>query len=746
MSRFSTYGQRDSRIIEELDSGFVGFNNRLSSDQLKSGMLVDSQNGRMDLDGSWQVRKGIDNVSSVVVLNTSGITLPFTLNDSSAPTIVDTAQPNIWASCAFSDPSQENSQYIVIATNDKASATDVSSGTATTINYPPSYVLGSNSFLLQAFNKVILFTDGVTALEWDGSFSDVDAGDFIIGLTYTITTVGSTDFTAIGAASNAVGVVFTATGVGSGNGKAVSGFTKVESGSYTQPVLLTSTNSTVVSNGLVTVTLSNTLSVGDKVVVVDKGGTELVNGDIYEIATASSSAFAFYAPISDGTGLALKVIKEVSVGGGYSHMPAPSFGTYHNGRLAVPYNYTVNASDNSFTARDASDEILISNGFDTDTYDTAFNQFTLNAGKADFVVGMKSFSEDKLIVFNRNSIYAITGTTNLSNSAQSLITEEIGCVARDSIVQVGDVIMFLSDNGVYGANFQDLYNLRGNDVPLSEAIDATIQGINKDNASKAVAVYFDNKYYIAVPVGVNATKNNTILIFNFLNKQWESIDTCDNANWDIENLIVSGEGSNRSLYAVNSLGGVHKVDSRTDGNDVLSVGDYQTLGSVNAGSFVTGEYYQIEAAGNTNFTLVGAANSVVGTVFIATGAGSGTGTAQLLSTITTVPYSGDITTRQYIAGTIDRKKWNNYEMFIESSEENIADFDVTAITENFDTTTNLGSISTLTGSTLAANSELSLRGRIGNKRGYGFQFKINNTTGRPKIKTIKVAGTQQYNT
>jgi len=48
----------------------------------------------------------------------------------------------------------------------------------------------------------------------------VDAGDFLVGSTYVITSVGSTDFTAIGAESNTEGVEFIATGVGSGTGTA----------------------------------------------------------------------------------------------------------------------------------------------------------------------------------------------------------------------------------------------------------------------------------------------------------------------------------------------------------------------------------------------------------------------------------------------------------------------------------------------------------------------------------------------
>lgn len=48
----------------------------------------------------------------------------------------------------------------------------------------------------------------------------VAAGSFVIGRRYVITTVGTTDFTTIGAAENTVGAHFTATGVGTGTGDA----------------------------------------------------------------------------------------------------------------------------------------------------------------------------------------------------------------------------------------------------------------------------------------------------------------------------------------------------------------------------------------------------------------------------------------------------------------------------------------------------------------------------------------------
>jgi len=51
--------------------------------------------------------------------------------------------------------------------------------------------------------------------------SIITAGSFVVGKTYTIVSIGTTDFTLIGADSNpAVGEIFTATGLGSGDGTA----------------------------------------------------------------------------------------------------------------------------------------------------------------------------------------------------------------------------------------------------------------------------------------------------------------------------------------------------------------------------------------------------------------------------------------------------------------------------------------------------------------------------------------------
>jgi hypothetical protein len=56
---------------------------------------------------------------------------------------------------------------------------------------------------------------------------------------------------------------------------------------------------------------------------------------------------------------------------------------------------------------------------------------------------------------------------------------------------------------------------------------------------------------------------------------------------------------------------------------------------VNAGSFVSGQWYEITSVGSTSFTAIGAAANTVGTIFQASGVGSGTGQAGARATLTT---------------------------------------------------------------------------------------------------------------
>jgi len=105
-------------------------------------------------------------------------------------------------------------------------------------------------------------------------------------------------------------------------------------------------------------------------------------------------------------------------------------------------------------------------------------------------------------------------------------------------------------------------------------------------------------------------------------------DSEGNLKWEdtIENVVTAiGKQSLFDFY----FGATGTAGGTASGANYLGLLGY-TGTLVTAGSFVVGSTYQIASVGTTNFTLIGAASNTVGVVFVATGVGSGTGTANLI--------------------------------------------------------------------------------------------------------------------
>ena len=615
------------------------------------------------------------------------------------------------------------------------------------MKFPDGEVVLERSDMLQAFNRLFIFRDSQVALENKKFFNpvsikeisqtastvvdvetflnhglvdgdiveirDVAEGTINPNGQFEVTSSTNTTFT------YNVGTSGTEDYTVTGDSKVYPTFTRVAEGDYEQPIVISPTNVDV-TNGEVVATLTapeiNNLKVGNTIFIEEVGDSSLNLGEEHVISSVDNTAntISFYSQTDDEsnrTGVIFQ--RQVSIGLGFMHMPAPEFGVYHQRRLIVPFRYnqkTISASlPTDIISTGVRDEIAVSDILDSDTYDQVYAKFRFNAGTSDFTIGLHSFSDDKLLVFNRNSIHLVMNSGNLSTSQTQLLTNEVGCVARDSIIQVGNNVLFLSDNGVYGANFQDLYNLRGNEVPLSEPINNTMKLINKDLWNKSSGVYFDNRYYLAIPLNeetvsvdgegnvsaeiTRAPFNNRIIIYNFLNKQWESVDNVKDGNFEYKKLIVAGDGESRGVYVLSTNGGIHRLDVLDQGND-----------------------------------------RVITEVATSTG-----------DLVTTPPIEGSMTTRMFTNQTIDRKKWNNFEMQVQSHIDLRSDFFITGITENVDDTIDLKQLSSyLNNELLPEDEDVSIRGRIGNRRAYGFQFKIDRTTGRPRVRSLKVAAAEAF--
>jgi hypothetical protein len=646
--------------------------------------------------------------------------------------INDAANVNVRASCLFSDPNTGNSESIVLALDTKAILVTLSNKSEYTqqdIKYPTSQSVTSDTDMIQAFDRVFLFRGGSQAFEWFPNGRQIESasqagtttvtmrvkdhgltvGDSIVvsGLTggtpadgtFTVLAVTDKDvFTYTFTTSQTVTFDVTA-------GVLKAGFTLAPGGVYTQPqAFIVAGSNVAASNGLVTIdknTLGNTtITKGDTIVIYETSIDEFASivGKEFEVFSANTTTITFYAPIGTKNSFSgnLEFGGRFSVGGGFIHQPAPPWGIYFQRRLWVPFYYDPAGTYNAptYTNRNITDEIAVSDILDSHTFDQIANQFRITGGTADYVVAMQGFYDDKLVVLNRNSLHLISGTTgSLNDTRVTALTTEVGCLAKKSVVMKGNAMFFLSDEGVYAVEFLNDYNLRGADEPISKNIQPYIDRINKNLAAEAVGTLFNNRYYLAVALdsiaGANdAVGNNTILIFNFLNKGWESIDTFGAGDFIIKNIIIGSAAERNSIYAVTSLGGVHELEAIETSNDSL-----------------------VSAGLTTSF-----------------------------------PIQSSLTTRGYALGNLDRKRFTDGQITMQCVDGGLGEYDISFAAEDPDNNQSIGTTTMFldgvvlgTGSTNEDETG-NIRFRLGGIRGYLGTLTLTRTIGSPKITSIKVTG------
>lgn len=729
MSQFSSSASAlDAAIGEDGDRGFIGINQRNPLNQLQPGEVRESVNGRME--GYWKPRKGVVVASAGLTSEVSPLTIPFVL-PSPIP-INDNAVTNVRASCLYSDPNSGNKEYILVALNSVIKKVDLDNpkATAGSIQLPAGETIDEDTDMIQAFDKVIVFREGDNALQWDQNsnnrFYKVPGGPYQANRDYN-TNNNATFLDGVATVTIDTPDLQSSSGVAIGQGGATikfpaffdDGFTPsdiddfyngssliIGATTYTINDYNGTTKVATLSAGAFTLNTEYTFSslkdnpflVGDSLTITQTSSVfkVLQVGDIVNVsATPTYKTWKFYISEPNGTHTIHYSVAS-SIGLGFSNMPAPPWGTYFQRRLWVPFWYESKGTllVPEYPDRGIRDEILASDILNSNTYDQVLNQFRIGGGTADYTVAMHGFYDDSLVVFNRNSIHLIKGTQgSLEDTIVKELTNEVGCLARKSVVIQGNTLIFLSDNGVYGLEFMNDYNLRGTREPLSKNIQPYIDRINKGKAFGAVAAYFDNRYYIAVPldskagVGDANSGNNALLIFNFLNGAWESVDTYGNSGFLIQNLIVGSAGERTALYAVSQNGGVHQIDAFDSDTDEFSVNN----------------------------------------------------------TIVNPPIQSYVSTRGYDLGSLERKRFTDTQIQLQTLAGQNTNMDISFAAEDPDNAQSIGSISTFLGGILEpsdVNEEetATIRARLGGIRGIVGSIKLTKTLGSPKVHSLKVAG------
>lgn len=195
----------------------------------------------------------------------------------------------------------------------------------------------------------------------------------------------------------------------------------------------------------------------------------------------------------------------------------PKFCAWHTNRLACAGVQSV------------PDGLYFSQYLDGFTWDQTYWQIRVGGGEGDPITGLISWTNSNLVVFKQHSVWVvncdpnlITDTTHGSVSTFIInrVTKNVGCVASSTIVQVGADIFFLSDSGV-----RSLQNTIASDSQdqigpaLSQPVDDIISQINPAWGYRSTAFFWDDRYFLSIPVGLSSVNNYT-LVYNTRLRSW----------------------------------------------------------------------------------------------------------------------------------------------------------------------------------------------------------------------------------
>ena len=310
--------------------------------------------------------------------------------------------------------------------------------------------------------------------------------------------------------------------------------------------------------------------------------------------TFSSGAAAATAKLGYGGKVIEAVIDTPSSGYSASTPPTISFATApaggtdaegiaHLSQIPLKPKLLISHSSRLFcTSADSSvpgDTIYTSDVLDGESWDLLGNSIRVGSGDGDTITALLPWFGFKILVFKERSVWSVDADPSLevADWEIKLINNRTGCISHQTAQQVGPDVLFLSRDGVRSLSTIEAGTQTDISSPLSAPINDYIERINKDYVSKSCAVYYRNRYMLAVPLD-DSTYPDTTLVFNAEQKSWSGFWT----GWEPRSFAVTAFSGKIRLQFGDNCGKIYTwldyvdEDSATESEYRDQTTDYET--------------------------------------------------------------------------------------------------------------------------------------------------------------------------
>jgi hypothetical protein len=542
----------ESPIQRDGDMGFVGYASRINPVSLPAGMLQLSENMRLDR-GVAVTRKGAKRLADDISPGEVPLTIPFVLTDP-GPTIRSSYGGGIFASAVMRSPDEVNGMEIVVLAGPDRAFTYLTDG---------------------SLQFSAAWADGVLAVDGTDNLATEDGDELIVArlpseLTYESTpdeTIEPTDNVSMVQAFDRMYL-----------------FREADTSQPGWEQKYTDSSGITVSGAAATVNVDGHGYTAGMRVRIEGSTSAAFDGQEYAVSAANLTTDTFEVAVPTGTAqhVAANIkVRRVKPPLYWTGDPAtgfvraaggiPDVGITYRRLRSAPYAAYIN---NRLIVPDGRQQVMLSDVFDPDVFDPFWASFRVGVGGNDKIVAVHPWVDNNFLVFCRKSIwiaqvnqFASTDGGDVSIdtpvSRLDLLTDEIGCTARQTIATAGQFIYFLSDAGVYRLDARLDLKLRGETKPLSDPIANQLEDLNAGLIEDSVGLYFDNRYFLAVPLADATDNNNGVFIYNQLNEQWETKDVY---GFGVQNFMVADVANRRRILISNRAGKLMLLDELEAGD------------------------------------------------------------------------------------------------------------------------------------------------------------------------------------
>lgn len=171
----------------------------------------------------------------------------------------------------------------------------------------------------------------------------------------------------------------------------------------------------------------------------------------------------------------------------------------------------------------------------------------IQSGDGQPIMRLEPYRTGDVMIYKSRSIYDLN-IANIDSTCSpqpicqwsyTALTKDVGTPAPRSVVSLGNDQWFLSSppfgirsmtRSQFDKTFVNLIS-----QPIQDIFDGTAdRSLNTLQVSKSAAVYFDNKYMVAIPTG-SSTVNDLVCVYDFITQTWYLIDGWYPASWLVYN-------------------------------------------------------------------------------------------------------------------------------------------------------------------------------------------------------------------